>query len=205
MCIASSCAHNSSNDPSNFEQFLSLWSGVYENTQQVEDFVPQPIDHQRLFVARVELPEFGEHVFYLEWQNLPAESVRRQRIYAFTKFEDEIELALHIFPNDEEFKSKTSGAHIDPTKLAGVSPRDMFPLPGCDIYMRQTQDGFSGQMRQGQCALPTTQDGRALYSWTKMRLSSTQFEYLDGWYFADDDQLARRFSPDWYKFNKLPD
>lgn len=191
-----------------FAQFLSYWPGEYSNNAQVAKEARRTADrkreHMRLIVKAIDLPSFGEHAFYVEWQEFKnPDKVLRQRIYGFEMDGEEFRLNLHIFPNDKEFVERTSGAHLDPTKLAGVTPDDMAALPGCDVFFRATNDSFAGAMQKQSCRFNAPGTGEPIYSWSQMQLTSQSFQYLDGWFRMDDDSLFRRSMPDWVVFDKL--
>ncbi len=60
-------------EKSDFERSLSYWPGEYENRVQVAQQIAT--DHPekdrnnplRVFISKVDLPAFGEHVYYVEW------------------------------------------------------------------------------------------------------------------------------------------
>jgi hypothetical protein len=197
-------------DGADYRRFLSWWAGDYDNLAQVaaQDAAGLP-EHERnqatrLFIRRIDLPAFGQDVFYAEWQDARApEKVTRQRIYAFRHdaTAGTITLALHIWPADAAFAARTAGAHRDPAKLAGVSPADMAGLQGCDVVFDRVDDGaFVGAMVKGACAFDAP-DGTPIYSWSQMRLTAGRFSYLDGWFNHDGTPFVR-FTREWYAFDR---
>jgi CpeT/CpcT family (DUF1001) len=188
-----------------FVRFLALWDGSYDNRRQTRPEATQgkPANEAlRVEMRRVELPAFGQHVIYVEWQSLDdATKVVRQRIYVprIDESERTLRVGLYIWPADRaEFIERTRGAHLDPTRLIGVTPADMVDLGDCDLRFRRRGPVFEGAMRRGACSF-LAPDGRAIYSWTQMRVGQGRFEYLDGW-FLPDGQSYRAFSSDWYRF-----
>jgi hypothetical protein len=194
-----------------FQKFLAAWSGDFDNLAQVQaqQRAGKPESEQnlplRLFIRKVDLPAFGPHAYYGEWRNaLDPAIVTRQRIYAFEIDAESglFRLNLHIWPNDDpEFLARTAGAYQDLTKLAGTTPDDMMELPGCDVFFESGGNGFAGAMQKGTCAFPAPGDGRPIYSWSQMTLTSSQFAYLDGWYNTDGTP-HRRFTTEWYVFDR---
>lgn len=188
-----------------FAYFLTLWGGGYDNREQVErpvskeDLVPLTLHMQR-----VDLPAFGEHVFYVEWQSLDEPSnVFRQRLYSLRidREEQVLRLELYIWPAERpEFVERTRGAHRDPARLASVTPEDMVDIGDCDVRFHRKGQGFEGAMRRGSCAFDAP-DGTPIYSWTQMRIAPDSFEYLDGW-FHHDESLYQGFSDMWYRFTR---
>ncbi len=188
-----------------FIRFLELWGGSYDNRRHTRPESAQGIpgnEALRVEMRRVELPAFGQHVFYVEWQSLDdATKVFRQRIYVprIDERERTLRLGLYIWPADRaDFIERTRGAHLDPKRLIGVTPADMVDLGDCDLRFRPKGRVFEGAMLPGACSF-LAPDGTAIYSWTQMRVAQGRFEYLDGW-FLPDGQSYRAFSRDWYRF-----
>jgi hypothetical protein len=195
-----------------FERFVASWAGDYDNLHQPAPYVPT-----RLHIRRIELPAFGPRAFYAEWIGANDGRVLRQRIYAFSIDADgRWRLALHIWPADRaDFVARTAGAWRDPARLSGVTPADMAGLAGCDVLFEPHEaplagvaephgTAWSGEMRRGDCVIPSPGVEQRVYSWSRMRRSQDRFEYRDGWYFAADDAPYREFSPGWYEFRRSP-
>ncbi len=192
-----------------FMRFVASWPGDYDNLgqQSIAGMVAT-----RLHIVRVTLPAFGPHVVYAEWRGAADDKLLRQRLYAFSVEPDgRWRLALHIWPADRaDFVARTAGAWRDPQRLAGVTPADMVGLAGCDVLFGTAgQSGpaaagpaLAGEMQRGACRIPSPGVNRPVYSWTQMRRSRERLEYRDGWFFADDDQVYRQFSQQWYVFNR---
>ncbi len=191
-------------------RFLSWWSGDYDNLAQVraQESAGMPVEERNrptlLSIRKVDLPAFGPEAYYAEWRDATEPStITRQRIYAFEidPVEGRLRLNLHIWPlGDADFRERTAGAYLEPSKLDGVTPADMTGLAGCDVFFRDTGERFAGAMEKGACAFQAP-DGTPVYSWSQMTLSPTQFSYLDGW-FHRDGKLFRRFTTEWYVFDK---
>jgi len=192
-----------------FMQFLKNWPGTYNNSQQVTEQVSSRLDeedlnvHLHLNIRRVDLPEFGEHTYYAEWQEFePPHNVFRQRIYSFVNDGDFLRLDLHIFPFDAEFIERTEGAYADPSRLNGVTPDDMYQLAGCSVYFSFEDERFVGAMKKQSCSFPAPDSGEEIYSWSQMQLEEDSFRYLDGWFRTIDDTIYNYISTDWYVFKK---
>ncbi len=189
---------------SRFETFLSWWPGVYDNAHQVETDDPEAPVPTRLFIREVDLPAFGDHVVYAEWQTLDDPNyVVRQRFYGFEidMQRQALRLNLHIFPPNPDFVAETRGAYEDPAKVSHLTRDDMVPLKGYDVYFTWTGSSFEGAMDRGACAFPAPGTETDIYSWSQMRLTETAFEYLDGW-FNLDGSIYLRMSNDWYVFDR---
>ena len=186
-----------------FSRFLSWWPGTYDNQAQVVA-APDTTTAMRLYLQPMSLPAFGDEVVYGEWQNLEKDgAVMRQRFYSF-EIDNErqaLRLNLHIFPLDPAFAEKTRGAHLDPSRVAGLTTEDMFPLPGCDVFFTWQGDHFAGAMDKGRCAFKAPGTDDDIYSWSQMRLTADSFEYLDGW-FNPDGSVYRVLGENWTVFQR---
>lgn len=195
---------------SDFERFLSYWPGTYDNLAQVSAQAAasrDPADRNiptRLYIAEVDLPAFGRHVYYAEWQSTDTPpKVTRQRLYSFSVGgqNDAFRLGLHIWPNNNpEFVAKTAGAHADPPKLSGVMPEDMAGIAGCDVLFASAGEAYGGAMVKGACAFDAP-NGKPIYSWSQMKISANAISYLDGWFNPDGTPIVR-FPGEWYVFEK---
>jgi hypothetical protein len=194
-----------------FQRFVAVWAGDYNNQAQskAQEAAGRAANDRnqptQLFIRKVDLPAFGPDTYYAEWRdaNQPTK-VTRQRLYVFERdqAENKLRLNLHIWPADKpEFVARTSGAHVDPSKLKGVTPADMAGLKGCDVYFDIDGKEFSGAMKKGACAFPAP-NGTPIYSWSQMKVTPTQFSYLDGWFNLDGTPF-QRFAGEWYVFDKI--
>lgn len=141
---------------------------------------------------------------YAEWQALDdPDKVLRQRFYSFEvdAARGGVRLNLHIFPPAPDFVARTRGAHLDPSKVAGLTPADMVPLPGCDVYFTWTGTQFEGAMDKGACAFKVPGTDVDIYSWSQMRRAQDTFAYLDGWFYPSGE-IYQRMSNDWYVFER---
>ena len=76
--------------------------------------------------------------------------IYRQRIYTFQPDYDEGAIRLTIdIPNDVAL---LVDAHLDPTKLLGLSPEKTRVLPGCDVLWRRQANHFVGYMQPNACS-----------------------------------------------------
>ena len=150
-----------------FRTMMQWFPGVYDNQEQVyfeaEQEVDEALRHERIHhvFEPVDLPAFGEHVFYVQ-QHLdddPAQ-IYRQRIYTFRPDYDEgaIRLTIHI-PNDV---ASLVDAHLDPTKLSGLSPEQTRVLPGCDVFWRRQSNQFVGYMTPDACSYVSSESGKRI-------------------------------------------
>ena len=86
--------------------------------------------------------------------------IYRQRIYAFRPDYEEgaIRLTIHI-PNDV---ASLVDAHLDPTKLSGLSPEQTRVLPGCDVFWRRQSNHFVGYVTPNACSSVSSESGKRI-------------------------------------------
>lgn len=139
-----------------FRTFLEWFPGRYDNNNEVmfADDIGTPEEHRNERIHSifypVELPAFGEHVFYVQqyMDNEPGE-VYRQRIYVFSTDNEANAIRLDIHaPNDP---AALLDAHLDPTKLEGLTPEMTRSYPGCEVFWRRQENQFVGETVRGAC------------------------------------------------------
>lgn len=140
------------------EYLVEIWPGNFDNREQVQGDadVGKPSyesgAHLRVHgkISRVDLPDFGEHVLYVEeYKDDAPSSIFRQRLYVLSADDDynAIRVKVHFF-NDRQ---KWLGAHENPTKLSSLTPDDTTTNAGCDLLMRREGDGLAGGTSAGEC------------------------------------------------------
>ncbi|MEM9169138.1 MAG: chromophore lyase CpcT/CpeT [Pseudomonadota bacterium] len=148
-------------------QFLSWFEGRYDNALQVfwepQRDVPEADRHERIHSVfrRVDLPAFGENVFYVE-QYLDGDPTKiyRQRIYAFTADETEAAIRLKIYtPKDP---ARLVGAYRDPQALSRLRVRDATTREGCDVFWTKRANQFVGYMKDGACRFVSERSGQEI-------------------------------------------
>ena len=150
-----------------FHTMMAWFPGVYDNQEQVyfeaEQEVDEALRHERIHhvFEPVDLPAFGEHVFYVQQHlNDDPTQIYRQRIYTFRPDYEEgaIRLTIHI-PNEV---ASLVDAHVDPTKLSGLSPEQTRVLPGCDVFWRRQANHFVGYMTPNACSYVSSESGKRI-------------------------------------------
>lgn len=151
-----------------FRLMMEWFPGVYDNQEQVyfEDELGATEDERhgrvRSHFSRADLPWLGEHVFYVQQdQNDDPSDIYRQRIYSFTLDEAEDAIKLKIYtPKDT---ASLVGAHLDPSKLSGLTEDDLTTLhDGCDVFWKRQSNQFIGYMKEGACRIESSRSGRTL-------------------------------------------
>jgi len=169
LCLIAACARGDEASvlDKNFRIMMEWFPGVYDNQEQVyfeaEQGVDEALRHERIHhvFEPVELPAFGDHVFYVQ-QHLnddPAQ-IYRQRIYSFRPDYEEGAIRLTIYiPNDA---TALVDAHLDVTKLSGLTPEQTRVLPGCDVFWRRQENHFVGYMEPDACSYVSTESGQRI-------------------------------------------
>ena len=142
----------------------------------------------RMHVAhrRVQLPAFGNHVFYVEeYRHNDPSDVFRQRLVIFS--EDLNEGAIRMQQGFFEDTTSVLGGHIDPDKLADVSPDDVTFLPQCDVYWQRVADQFEGRMKPKACVFGEGADRR--YAVHNLTLSESKYWRVDTTFRVSDDSV----------------
>ncbi len=136
--------------------FLDWFPGHYDNYQQViqqqSDNIAQ---HQRNYrrhsiFRRVDLPAFGDTVFYAEQsRDGDLANLYRQRIYVLSLVPERaaIRLRVHVPQNQQ----RLAGAWHDPQRLKHLTPEQTVVWPGCDVFWQRFGDSFEGRLEKGAC------------------------------------------------------
>lgn len=169
------------------------WPGEWSNESQVtssrNQALPPAERHPRLdFVVRaVELPQFGEHVFYGEfYSDGDRAKIFRQRLYVaeIDRARNVLRVRLYIFPDQSRIFPR---AYEDPSVLAALNPSGLTILPGCDLYLQPEPDALIGGMDFGVCRYEAFPDFKAqgiaeLISYTRMQIAPERFWNSDSLY-----------------------
>jgi hypothetical protein len=149
------------------ELMMTWFEGEFDNHLQyleeteAEEPPEQPHEWIHSIFHPVELPEFGENVFYVEQyiDGDPA-NIYRNRIYSFSINEEveAIQLTIYSFKDHEA----VIGAHLDASKLDGLTMEDVRTLPGCEVYWKKHGDNFIGWMPDGACRVQSRRTGKTI-------------------------------------------
>ena len=144
---------------------MRWFEGRFDNFQQTveEKEARAEFPHERIhsIFARVNLPQFGENVFYVQqYMDGDPAKIYRQRLYVFTtnKQEKAIELKIYAFPDEKAVLN----AHLDNSKLAGLTLEKMDSPKGCEVFWRLNQDKFEGSMKRDACRVVSKRSGKTL-------------------------------------------
>ncbi|MCY4156411.1 MAG: chromophore lyase CpcT/CpeT [Gammaproteobacteria bacterium] len=174
---------------------LTGWfEGGFDNEEQrwfqadPRSNMPEDQRHVRVHAAhkRIEAPDFGEHVFYVEeYTHDDPERVYRQRLVIFSSAPDEggIRMQQGFFHEPGRFL----GAQNQPGLLKDLKPSDAFFLDQCDVYFKRVAGQFEGGMRPKACVFGEGELRR--YSVHNLRLSANQYWRVDSTFLVADDTL----------------
>lgn len=173
-------------DQPTVERFHRSFAGEFDNNLQVLDNEEQKVEHPHEWIhstfKRVDLPAFGDAVYYVE-QYLDGDPTKiyRQRLYQFANEPERLVLKILSFPDEKAVQ----GAHHDPTKLAGLTPEMMRHLPGCEVFWKPEGDAFVGSMTPNACKIVSQRSGKTLIISDDLRLDDDEIWIADR---AVDDQ-----------------
>ncbi len=169
------------------EQLNAWFAGRFDNYWQVrlEQSEPPEHPHGRIhsIFAPVELPEIGEHVYYVQqYSEGDPTKIYRQRLYSFSANSEEnaIELVIYAPPDT----AAVVDSHLDPSKLAGLTIADLKSYDGCEVYwQRQNRGGdddhFIGFTKEGACRVTSSRSGKTLIISDDLRLDAGQIWIQD--------------------------
>jgi hypothetical protein len=149
------------------ELMMSWFAGEFDNNQQVqeqkemEEPPEQPHEWIHSIFVPVELPAFGDHVFYVEqYSDGDPTKIYRNRLYSFAinEAEQAIQLTIYSFPDPQA----VVGARQEPDKLDGMSPDSLRTVPGCEVYWTRDGDRFLGEMKEGACRIDSQRLGKTI-------------------------------------------
>ena len=139
--------------------FLEWHQGTYDNYAQLvrqsggplAKPVIDPVYRLRTIYLPIEMPEFGEHVLYVEeYKNNDVNDNARVRLYVLTIDEKEQAIKIKIWmPLDPK---PLVGSFKDLSRAKQLKKTDMRPFRDvCDVWMRWTGSGFEGGMKDRSC------------------------------------------------------
>ncbi len=167
---------------------MRWFEGRFDNFQQTveEKEARAESPHERIhsIFARVNLPNIGENVFYVQqYMDGDAAKIYRQRLYVFTanKQEKAIELKIHTFPDEKAVLN----AHLDNSKLVGLTLDKMDSPKGCEVFWRLNRDKFEGSMKPNACRVVSKRSGKTLIITDDLFLTKDEIWIIDQ---AKDDR-----------------
>jgi len=150
-----------------FKLFLTWFEGRFDNFAQTnaEKESKAEFPHERIhsIFARVDLPKIGRNVFYVQqFMDGDETKIYRQRLYVFeiSKPEKAIELKIYTFADEKAVLN----AHLDPSKLAGLTLDKLDSPRGCEVYWRlnPARDKFEGSMKPDACRVVSKRSGKTI-------------------------------------------
>lgn len=170
-------------------ELLTRWfEGEFDNSDQLwfeadpRSSTPEEARHQRLHTIhmRIDLPEFGERVFYVEeyGDNDPA-NVFRQRIVIFSPSDRvrTIRMRQGFFKDTQKV--------LGGKNLEGLTQDDVFFLDECDVFWKRDAGQFVGKMDPKACVFGEGETRR--YSVHNMSLSQNRYWRVDSTFLVSDD------------------
>ena len=167
---------------------MSWFEGRFNNYAQTveEKETKTEFPHERIhsIFARVNLPNIGENVFYVQqYMDGDETKIYRQRLYVFTpnRKEKAIELKFFTFPDEKAVLN----AHLDKAKLNGLTLEKMDSPKGCEVFWRLKDNKFEGSMKPNACRVVSKRSGKTLIITDDLFLTKDEIWINDQ---AKDDQ-----------------
>ena len=174
---------------------LTEWfEGEFDNEEQLwfqadpRSETPEEDRHVRLHTMhrRLDLPAFGEHVFYVEeFKNNDPDDLVRQRFVLFSS--DGLKGGIRMKQGFFREPERARGAQFDPDKLADLRPDDVFFWDECDVFWRRVAGQFEGRMQPKACVFGDGVERR--YSVHNLVLSKDKYWRVDATRLVSDDSL----------------
>jgi hypothetical protein len=169
----SAFAQNLSSD---LKLMMKLFEGEFDNYGQAyaekESKAQYPHEHIHSIFARVHLPAVGEHVFYVkQYMDGDPAKIYRTRLYNFVPNEKAgaIELRIYTFPDEKA----VNDAHLDPSKLAGLTTDKLRATPGCEVYWKREGEAFRGSMNPT-CRVNSQRLGKTIIITDDLKLTAEE-------------------------------
>ena len=181
---------------------LTKWfEGEFDNEEQVwfEEYPGMLAEgkeaHGRVHAMhrRVDLPELGEHVFYIEeYTDNDPTKIFRQRLAIFSTdpAAGGIRMRLGFFRDADAVR----GGYHNPSKLSGLTSDDLFfieevsPDSNCDVIWRRRGAQFDGKMVAKACVFGENEQRR--YSVHNVTLSKEHYIRADLTRLVSDDSIS---------------
>jgi CpeT/CpcT family (DUF1001) len=181
---------------------LQWFEGEFDNFQQVykekEDKAANAHEHIHSIFKRVNLPAFGNDVFYvLQYMDGDSTKIYRQRLYAFREntAENAIQLDIYSFAADSLFYY----SHVQPEKLNGLTPQQMTLTNGCEVYWKRDGGRFIGYMKDKSCNFISKRSGKRIFITDSLLLTKDEIWIRDeaydengGYVFGHKDKIPHK-------------
>lgn len=142
---------------------------------------------------RVDLPEFGDHVFYVEeYINDDPKEISRQRLVIFSS--DPKENAIRMRQGFFKEPKKLAGAYFAPDKLSSLTKEDVSFLSECDVFWKRVASQYEGGMKPKACIFGDGEKRR--YSVHDIILSAEKYWRVDTTFLVSDDSLHKGYPVD---------
>ncbi|MGY6532750.1 CpcT/CpeT family chromophore lyase [Glycocaulis sp.] len=197
---------------------VALLTGRFSNADQYEsapeDWRREPaagnpyewLDLQYATHTRVEAPELGEHVIYLEWRSGAEDGpISRQRLWVFRQDEEGALAGFDFFtlrdPEPFAGRAEEEGA------FAALTEEDLVGYPdGCLVRAHQSPGGAYHFAVAGQDCVITAQSGTEMRIHASVRASRTFFTYRESGISMDGEVVFQvPGAPQPYAFRRLSD
>ena len=163
----------------NFTLFNQWFVGEYDNHEQVWQ---QKIDglkgdqlheHIHHIFKPVSAPNIGENTYFVkQFIDGDYDKVYRQRLYHFTKNQQEgaIQLTIYRFKDEEKYRY----VDRDPAMIASIARDELTTTPGCEVYWTFNGEYFDGFMKEKACHFYSSRSNKTIYITDILRLTESE-------------------------------
>lgn len=152
LALLAACAGDMKRAQSDLAQIVAWLPGRYDNVEQSQsDARAGRTSHAALAlnIVPVDLPTFGDHVFYL--QESAADDPRRvttQRLLSFAAAKDgSVIETLYTLAQPNRWRD----GHLNPDLFKGMMLNDAAPLTGCELAWKKEGAKFVAENPSGGC------------------------------------------------------
>ena len=121
------------------------------------------------------------------------DKVYRQRLYVFSRDQEEGAIKLVIYRMADEAKYQDSWK--DPSLIKGISMDEVSTLPGCEVFWKHNGDFFDGYMKDKACHFFSKRSNKEIYITDTLRLTDSQIWISDKAFDAEGNKIFGRDVP----------
>ena len=168
-----------------------------QNTAQIAGDIPESDLHTRVTMLQrpVDVAGFGPYVLYnQEYRDGDPAKIIRQRLITIELDSDQgaIRMRQYFFNEPAAYLD----AHLDPAMLSGITPEDVWLLPGCDVFWQRDGDTFVGGMKDKACAFSFPDGARSKTVIYKVSINADTFWRTDRSVWTDSGEVSGGRSDD---------
>jgi hypothetical protein len=176
---------------------MEWFPGEYDNHEQVwqqgVDGIDKKDQHEHIhhIFLPVDAPKIGEHVFFVkQYSDGNYEDVYRQRLYKFTRNDEEnaVQLTIYRFLDEQRYRYTDRA----PELVGQLDYDQLKTTEGCEVYWRYTGEFFHGYMHEGACSYRSPRSGQKITITDTLKLTEDEIWIGDKAYDEDGNKIFGR-------------